>query len=344
MVECIIKEIYYQVPFSQSEKIETIYFGGGTPSLLEIQQVAAILETIHTKFKVADDAEITFEVNPENVSPVVLKQWQHTGINRLSVGIQTFVEEELRWMNRAHDADRAIRCLAEINDAGFTNFSADLIYGSPFLNNNALEENVKVMLKYNVPHLSCYALTVEKNTALYNLMHIKKTVNVNDQHQSDQFLWLMKNLPLAGYEQYEISNFARAGKRSKHNSSYWKGKPYYGFGPSAHSYNGTDIRRWNISNNSLYIQTITDNLPYFEEEVLTSHQRLNEYVMISLRTREGLDTNYVTIQFGQDQKNRILEDAEKYIRENKLLLKENFLQLTDEGKVFADGIASDLFV
>lgn len=331
-----------QIHFENDPEISTIYFGGGTPSLLSIPELKLILNTIKSHYKVDGAAEITMEVNPDDVSSSRLAEWLHTGINRLSVGIQTFSSEELKWMNRAHTAIDSMKCLQQINEAGFTNFSADLIYGSPFLTDELLTENVDIMASFNVPHLSCYALTVEEKTLLNDLVK-KKTVSINEEHQSEQFLWLMDHLPAYGYEQYEISNFARKGFESKHNSSYWKGYPYYGFGPSAHSFDGWKTRRWNVANNALYVQLINHHTPYYEEEILSDDQQLNEQIMISLRTKDGIDLSVFNKKFGKEKTDHIISSSEKYLQSNKLIFSENKIRLTNEGKVFADGIAADLF-
>ncbi len=343
LIHCLIAEIEQQIHFENDPEISTIYFGGGTPSLLSVLELKEILQAIKNNYKVDADAEITIEVNPDDISTGRLAEWLHLGINRLSVGIQTFSSEELKWMNRAHSALDSIRCLRQINEAGFKNFSADLIYGSPFLTDEMLVENVEIMASYYVPHLSCYALTVEEKTLLHHQVK-KNTIEINDAHQSNQFLWLMNHLPDFGYQQYEISNFAKAGFESKHNSSYWKGKPYYGFGPSAHSYDGKKTRRWNIANNALYIQFQHNHTAFYEEELLTDEQQLNEQIMISLRTSNGIDLDQVQKQFGKEKADLIVKNAGKYIRTDKIIFSNAVLRLTNEGRLFADGIAADLFI
>ncbi len=342
MIHSIISEMERQVHFENDPHIATIYLGGGTPSLLSIQELRQILITIKNNFNVIEDAEITLEVNPDDIDPKRLAEWQNAGINRLSVGIQTFFSAELKWMNRAHSTVDSMRCLQQINEAGFKNFSADLIYGSPFLTHEWLIENVETMASFNVPHLSCYALTVENKTLLDHQVK-KKTIEINDEHQSQQFLWLMNHLPDYGYEQYEISNFARPGFKSKHNRSYWQGKPYYGFGPSAHAFDGKQNRRWNIANNNLYMQFVKDHFLFFEEEILTEEQQLNESIMISLRTKDGINVSDLEEKYNKEKSAYILKNAQKYIDTGKLIFNQNHLMLTNEGKLFADGIASDLF-
>lgn len=344
VINAIINEIHLCDRFNESaEEIQTIYFGGGTPSILSENELSSIIASLHKKFKIAGDAEITLEANPDNIERATLQQWKQLGINRLSVGIQSFQDEELKWMNRSHNADESLRCLDEISGAGITNFSVDLIYGSPLLSNDDFKKNVDLIFSKNVPHISCYALTVEPKTALDAMIRQHKSPAVNSDRQSDQFLLLMQWMRAAGYEHYEISNFAKPGMRSRHNSSYWQGKPYYGFGPSAHSFTGTNIRRWNIANNTLYIQSLEKQLIPYTEEILTDTQRLNEYIMIALRTAEGIDIEKIKRQFGEKFKEDILNHCKKYESAQMITLKNDRLLLTDQGKLLADGISADLF-
>jgi oxygen-independent coproporphyrinogen-3 oxidase len=323
-------------------QINTIYFGGGTPSILNADELRLIFDALHKKFIISGDAEITLEANPDDINREKLAQWKNIGINRLSVGIQSFNEEELKWMNRAHNATDSLRCIEQISNEGFTNFSVDLIYGSPLLTNDDWKRNAEIIIEKKIPHISCYALTIEPKTALDKMIRLYKSVPVDHEKQADQFLLLMNWMKQAGYEHYEISNYALPGMRSKHNSSYWAGKTYYGFGPSAHSFDGKN-RRWNIANNALYIKSLKENNIPFEEETLTPVQHLNEYIMTSLRTSEGLDLNKVATEFGITQKNELIRKSNKYITGKKLLPTHTGLNLTTEGKLFADGIAADLF-
>ncbi len=324
--------------------IDTIYLGGGTPSLLEPAEINELLTELKRHFSVTANAEITIEANPDDISPAIPGQWLKMGINRLSLGIQSFNEQELRWMNRAHHAPQSIESIDHILAAGFTNFSIDLIYGSPLLTNETFISNINILLEKNIPHVSAYALTVEPKTRLHKMISQHKSDPVDEGRQAEQFDILVSMMEAAGYEQYEISNFAKPGFRSRHNSSYWQGKPYYGFGPAAHSYDGKIIRRWNIANNALYIKSLEQNIIPFEEEILTTTQQLNERIMISLRTMEGLDLEKVKNQFGEKYGVTLLENAQKYVNENKLVARNSKLILTTEGKFFADGIAADLFV
>lgn len=341
-IGALLQEINITSLFKENDIIETIYFGGGTPSLLTIDELKKIVNDLHKKFTVSPDVEITLEANPDDITTEKLAAWKNTGINRLSVGIQSFDEEELVWMNRAHTAAESLRCIDEIKETGFTNFSIDLIYGSPLLTNDRWKRNVEIVFDKQVPHISCYALTVEPKTALSKLISLHKKENTDAEKQSEQFLLLMQWMRTAGYEHYEISNYALPGMRSRHNSSYWQGKNYYGFGPSAHSFDGHH-RRWNVANNNLYIQSLQKDIIPFEEEKLTGIQRLNEYIMTSLRTIEGLDVEKAVTIFGNEVGTKILADAKKHLDSKKLILQNAHLILTDEGKLFADGIAADLF-
>ena len=324
------------------EEIETIYFGGGTPSILDIKDIELIINALRNKFTFNDTIEITLEANPDDINPQKLTHWKQVGINRLSVGIQSFIEDELLWMNRAHTAKESLQCIDEIIGAGFTNFSVDLIYGSPLLSNEDWKKNVAIIIEKNIPHISCYALTVEPKTALDKMINQHKKAPVDAEKQAEQFILLMNWMQQAGYEHYEISNFSKPGMRSKHNSSYWLGKNYYGFGPSAHAFDGKK-RQWNIANNALYIQSLKNGIIPFEEEFLTITQQLNEYIMISLRTVEGINLTLVKAKFGQAACNKLQTDSRKWEVGGKLILTDEKLFLTNEGKLFADGIAADLF-
>jgi oxygen-independent coproporphyrinogen-3 oxidase len=331
-----------QKSFLKGESVSTVYFGGGTPSLLPAEDLNLLMQTLHTHFNILPDAELTLEANPDDINMGILKSWQAVGINRLSVGIQSFFEEELRWMNRAHNAEQAHRSIEQITAAGYSNFSIDLIYGSPLLSDEMWRRNVDTAVNYGVPHLSCYALTVEEKTPLHKQIVQQKKPGMDSDKQARQFLQLMQWLNDAGYAHYEVSNFARAGYRSRHNSAYWKGIPYLGIGPSAHSYNGI-ARQWNVSNNPQYIQSVNAGLIPSETEMLTGTQKLNEYIMIALRTQEGLDLRHLEAAWGFEKVEKIVNRSARYI-ENRLLHKTaSRLQLTNEGMLMADGIASHLF-
>jgi len=345
LIAALVKEIQLTTTNAANtgkEFCETIYFGGGTPSILSIDDLLMIMDAIHNKFLIAPDAEITFEANPDDITPAKLKLWKQAGINRFSVGIQSFLEQELIWMNRAHTSAESIQCIDAIKEAGFTNYSIDLIYGSPLLSDEDWMKNVQTVIEKDIPHISCYALTVEPKTALDKMIAQHKKAPVDAEKQANQFLFLMDWMEQAGYEHYEISNYAKPGMRSRHNSSYWQGKHYYGFGPSAHAFDGK-TRRWNIANNALYIQALKKNTIPFEEELLTDIQQLNEYIMTALRTIEGVDLEKISTIYGKKIGNELRIAGNKYIQTKRLENKNDRLILTKEGKLFADGIAADLF-
>lgn len=338
-----MKEVDIQRNYLDPDFIETIYFGGGTPSLLNISELKSILNKLYDTFNVSENAEITLEANPDDISEESLVNWKTAGINRLSVGIQSFFQEDLLWMNRAHTAEQAERSL-ESATRYFGNLTIDLIYGTPLLTNERWKQNVEKVLSFGIPHISCYALTIEPKTPLQKMINTGKAENVNPDKQSEQFLLLIQWLEEAGYEHYEISNFALPGRRSKHNSSYWQGKKYLGLGPSAHSFDGKS-RQWNVVNNNTYINSLKKDALAFEKEILSEKQEMNEYIMTSLRTIEGLDLSFIESKFGTGNKNRLLTASHRYIDSQKMILTESCcLQLTKEGKLFADGIASDLFI
>ena len=342
MLGALLKETELQKNYLGSELVDTIYFGGGTPSLLQIEDLRLQIEELKQSFRISDDAEITLEANPDDIDQEKLSAWKKTGINRLSIGIQSFFEEDLLWMNRAHNAQQATDNL-ELAIEQFDNITIDLIYGHPLLSDEKWKENVEKVIALNIPHISAYALTVEPKTPLQKLILEKKKENIQQEKQAEHFLLLMQWLEDAGYEHYEISNFSKPGFRSRHNSAYWQGKNYLGLGPSAHSFDGKS-RQWNVSNNNIYIESLTKNKIPFEKEILTGTQQMNEYIMTSLRTSEGLDLHRVGNQESRGISHDLRARSQKFIDEGKMILKENKLILTKEGKLFADGIASDLFI
>ena len=355
MVNSLIKEIEIRcesadndeneiaILSSKNEIIETIYFGGGTPSLLSQNEIKSILSSIKENYKIDADAEITLEANPDDITIEKLREWKEAGVNRLSIGIQSFIERDLLWMNRAHNSEQALDCITLARAAGFNNFSIDLIFGTPNLTNEGWKENVQKVIDMNVPHIACYALTVEPKTALQKMIALKKKEDVNTDLQATQYSILMQMMRDGGYEHYEISNFAKPGFRSRHNSSYWQGKKYIGIGPSAHSYNGK-MRMWNKANNALYIKSLHENIIPFEKEILTQTQQLNEYIMTSLRTIEGMDLQFIENNFSKDERKRIESVISEKVEKATFFINMDKIILTDEGKLFADGIAVKLFL
>jgi len=344
LISALKKEILLENDFFNVEtNIDTVYFGGGTPSILATTDLDDLLHGIDQKYRIAHDAEITIEANPDDINADKLQSWLGMGINRLSLGVQSFLDHELSWMNRAHTSLESINSIDLILNAGMNNFSVDLIFGSPLLSDVDLEKNLALLIEKNIPHISCYALTVEQRTALHHSILKNKKNAIDTNKQADQFLLIMKILNSAGYEQYEISNYAKKGMRSKHNSNYWLGTPYIGIGPSAHSFDGNDVRRWNVSDNNTYIHHINNGAIPFEKEILTPTQQLNEYIMTSLRRIEGIDLDHITTKFGRDKANIILSICNREFFKNKVQLNKSKLCLTAEGKLMADGISAELF-
>jgi oxygen-independent coproporphyrinogen III oxidase len=342
MVDAIIKEIDL-TRGKKNRLITTVYFGGGTPSILLRKELRTLMEVVRRSFQIIPDAETSFEVNPDDINEVSVPFWISQGINRLSIGIQSFRDEDLLWMNRAHTAEEALAGIDLIRKEGIHNFSIDLIYGVPGLEDDAWRANLERAIELEVPHISAYALTVEPKTALQTMIQQGKKATVDPDQQARQFVIAMDMLEAAGYEHYEISNFAKPGMRSQHNSSYWQGIPYFGFGPGAHSYDGI-ARYWNVSNNARYINALMQGLIPYEREDLTDNQKFNEYLMTSLRTMEGVDALLVKEKWGNDVLTQLHKGIEKHSRQGLLIKTGNQIILSKEGKLFADGIAADLFI
>ena len=340
MVDAIGQEII--ISASKEEKIQTIYFGGGTPSIVAPNLIKRLIDNMYKNYDVSPEAEITLEANPDDITLENAAAWKEMGINRFSIGIQSFFEEDLVWMNRAHDAQQSRKCIEIIREVGFDNFSIDLIYGTPGQSTERWIENLDIAFAYQVPHLSCYALTVEEGTALHHMIETRKKQQVDADEQSLRFELLVQKTKEAGYRHYEISNFAIPSKESKHNKSYWEGAIYHGFGPAAHSFDGKS-RRWNVSNNMEYILSIEKNKLPSEIEVLSEVDQLNEYIMTSLRCDTGINKEFLTSRWGEERMHHIREEILKSIVEGRIVENESHIKLTDSGKFFADGIAASLF-
>ncbi len=321
--------------------VETIYFGGGTPSVLTNDELLKIIDAVYKNYTVIEDPEITIEANPDDLGKERIKALANTPINRLSIGIQSFFEEDLKLMNRAHDAQEAKECLTEASKY-FDNISIDLIYGIPGMSNERWIDNIKMALSYNISHISSYALTVEPKTALESL--IKKGIidEVNDEQAQQQFYILIDALEAHDFSHYELSNFGKQGYFSKNNSGYWQGKTYIGIGPSAHSFNGNQ-RSWNVRNNSKYIKALQINTLPMEIETLSTTDKYNEYIMTGLRTIWGVSLKKVVTDFGEAYKTYLLEQSQKYMNKHLLYIDKDKLKVTKKGKFLSDGIASDLF-
>ena len=341
MVLALAKEIQMRKS-ENSEVVETIYFGGGTPSVLTNEELNFLIEEVYSNFRVAENPEITLEANPDDLSEERIKELSKTRINRLSIGIQSFFEEDLKMMNRAHNSAEAKKSL-QIATQYFDNISVDLIYGIPGLNNEMWRENIQTALDFGVPHISSYALTVEPKTALKKLIQTGKIAEPKDDTAQEHFQILVDVLQENGFIHYELSNFGKENYFSKNNSAYWLGKKYIGIGPSAHSYDGVS-RSWNIANNSIYLKEIQGNKLPNEVEVLSKEDRYNEYIMTGLRTIWGISLNRIETEFGDKFLNYLVQQADKFLADDLLSIENNILKTTRKGKFLADGIASDLFM
>ena len=343
VVDAIISEMQLRSDFLKEEKIHTLYFGGGTPSLLNAADLQKILSGLHIHFQFTEDFEFTFEANPDDLSHDKIQMLAQSGVNRLSIGVQSFSDEYLKWMNRAHRSEESIACIDRAQAAGISNISIDLIYGLPGLSVPDWKTEIEKALELGVTHISAYCLTVEPNTALGYRVSKGKEKPVDEEAASEQFEILVEKLAEAGFEQYEVSNFAREGYYSKHNTAYWQGVPYLGLGPSAHSY-APGFREWNVANNMRYIRDIAEgNLPLTREE-LSTENRINEWIMTGLRTKWGIDFEYGIVAFGVDLRIENRAFLKKIVDEEEAALYGSTLKLTRKGLFLADGIASELFV
>ena len=325
------------------ESLSTVYFGGGTPSVLNETQLGFLMETIHKNFHVETDAEITLEANPDDLSFERLNMLRKFGINRLSIGIQSFDDTLLKFLNRAHDAITARNVLNDVRSAGFNNISIDLIYAIPDLDEKKWEETLQEALSFSPEHISSYSLTIEERTVFGNWSNRGKFHRVGDELAAAQFEILMDTLTLHGYEHYEISNFGKPGYYSRHNTSYWKGTHYLGVGPGAHSFDGVS-RQFNVRNNAVYVRSLAEGKIPFEKEVLSRENKINEYIITTLRTKWGCDLNYLKEAFDED----LMIRSEKYLsvlkEEGLATIEDGALILTRKGKLLADKIAEDLMV
>jgi oxygen-independent coproporphyrinogen III oxidase len=343
VIHAIIHEINLQKNYLEGEGIETIYFGGGTPSLLSVDEINRIIDELANQFPIEPAIEITFEANPDDLSNERIAGLRNTHINRLSIGIQSFFDEDLIYLNRVHHANDALSAVRASIDAGFSNISIDLIYGIPTLSDENWNRNLETFFSLNIPHLSAYALTVEPKTALDVLISRNKMKPVEEESVIRHFNLLTQSIKNHDFVHYEISNFCSGLHFSKHNLGYWSGKKYLGLGPSAHSYNGIS-RQWNVSSIDQYISAIERRTVPATNEILTEQQRFNEYLMTSLRTMWGLDIEFLTNKFGSNYSNHFLGRIEKFVRNKKVLKEDCKYCLSDRGKLFADGIASELFI
>ena len=343
LLSAIKDEIRDKTDYLDDEYVETIYFGGGTPSLLNALEIRDILEAVYQTFKITPNPEITLEANPDDLDEAKIKELKSAGINRLSIGIQSFNDKDLAFLNRAHNAGQAIECIESAKRNGIDLLSIDLIYGIPGQDDETWQANLDMVAKYHIPHFSAYALTVEPKTQLAYLIGKHQLAPVDEEQSIRNFKALTDWATLNNYLQYEISNFCSGNNFSKHNTAYWQGKKYAGFGPSAHSYNG-ESRQWNIGNNALYIKQIGADEVYFEREMLTKAQKYNEYIMTSLRTCWGAESEYIKSNFGVEYSGIFLEGARQFLEEGYVFEKDGNYILTASGKLLADGIISELFI
>jgi len=341
-VAALLKEIDLRKSVFENQTIESIYLGGGTPSLLNASELELIFEKLAASFSISSEAEITLEANPDDLNYHKIQELKSTPINRLSIGIQSFRDADLKFMNRAHTSSQAVSSIKLCKEAGFDNLTIDLIYGTPGMDENAWLENLHTAFKLNIPHISSYALTVEENTALHYQILKNKTSDVDEQQSALQFEILMDEMSKYGYEQYEISNFCKPNSYSRHNSSYWKKDKYLGLGPSAHSFLGNK-RLWNISNNTKYIKNLQEGKLPLQEEYLSEHDRYNEYVMTSLRTKWGCSLQLIENDFSLEFVDYFKAEIKCYVAEDNVMVEKEVYYLTRSGKLLADRIASDLF-
>jgi len=329
--------------FLEEETVDSIYFGGGTPSVLTGRETGDLLESIFKNFDVDSQAEITLEANPDDLDSEYLGVIKTLGFNRLSIGVQSFQDNDLEYLNRVHSAEQALTTIKMAQDQGFYNMSIDLIYGIPTLTDENWNQNLECFIELEIPHLSAYALTVEPKTALDILIKKGKYPYVDDARMVAHFSILCKEMEGSGFKHYEISNFGREGYFSKHNIGYWNGNKYLGLGPSAHSFNGSE-RRWNVSDITKYIDAITNGIVPFDAESLSVDQKYNEYVLTSIRTIWGTNIDHIRKHFGEDYVNHFMREIKIFKTKGMLLLNGNYVHLTQKGKLFADQVSAELFI
>lgn len=353
-VSALKKEIINRKSYLDDDVVKTIYFGGGTPSLLPVKYVEEILELLHENYNIISNPEVTLEINPDTIDKDKMLALKHLGVNRMSVGIQSFNDDDLRYLGRLHDSRHALQVLDDLSSVGFDRITLDLIYGMPTLTEEKWNHNLDIFFSTGISHLSAYALTVEPKTILGQKIEKEELQEVSEEETIRHYNILVERTKENGFEHYEVSNFAKEGCRSQHNSIYWQDVKYLGLGPSAHSYDGNS-RQWNVSNLTKYIQLVnsdidtdtdadTDMGHYYEREILSKEDKYNEYVMTSLRTSWGCNVEKIERDYGKYYAHNFLKNIKKYLDSGIMLMKDNNFILTDEGMLFADGIAADLFV
>lgn len=343
LLKAMLRELELRkAEFSKTERVNSIYFGGGTPSLLSAIEIKMMIDAVKTNFDLASEVEITLEMNPDDDRQNYLKELKEVGINRLSIGVQSFFDDELKLMNRAHSADEAFLLLKKVKEL-FDNFSLDLIYGMPLSNLEKWKKNIELALRFEPNHISSYALTIEPKTVLSHQVKKQQVEVLDDDEILAQFNFLMDRLENEGYEHYELSSFGKPNFQSVNNSAYWSGKSYLGIGPSAHSFDG-NTRSWNISNNAKYINGILTNRPFIEREILNEIDRYNEYLMTGLRTKNGISLSYIEDKFGLRYKELLEKEAQNHITSQMLYWDGDVLKVSRKAKFLVDGLASDLFI
>ena len=343
IIEAMKIDLSLQENYLEKEEIKTIYFGGGTPSAIPNKYISELINEIKKKHVVVSNAEITLEANPDDLTQENIERWQQAGVNRLSVGVQSFFDEHLVWMNRAHNRSQAINGLKWAKEAGITNITMDLIYGIPNMTMDQWKQNLETFYNLDLPHLSAYGLTIEPQTHLGNLVKTQKVKTEKDENYNLQFEWLINSAKNNGFDHYEISNFGKPNFYSQHNTAYWLGQKYLGIGPSAHSFNGKQ-RQWAVASNMKYMKMLNQNKLPAEIEALSVNDRFNEYVLTRLRTIWGIDLNQINEQFGNEFQNNLMLNIEPYLISNKVVRNNDSFVLSAEGKFLADKISSDLFV
>ncbi len=336
------KEIGLRRNYLNSELVSTIYFGGGTPSTMSANEIGKVLNTIYSNFQIEENCEITLEANPDDLSATYLSEIRKWGVNRLSMGIQSFDDKQLKFINRRHSTSVALEAIKNAQLAGFDNISIDLIYGLPEQNFDSWRAQVHQALELDVQHISAYGLTYEEGTLLWRQMKKGIIKPIDDETMIEMYKYLVDECVKSGFEQYEISNFAKNGLRSKHNSSYWKEQTYLGIGPAAHSYNGNS-RQWNIASVSKYCEMLDKNEIFFEKEILSTQEKYNDFVMVSLRTMEGINLDLLKSKFGSEYFDHCMRSAQAALTNKKLKIENNYLRLTSEGVVVSDSILVELF-
>ncbi len=344
MMASLVKEMEYRINYLGGESIETIYIGGGTPSVLSIDEINLLFRKIFFLFKISDNAEITFEANPDDLNKAYVEGlYKSTPINRLSIGIQSFVNRDLVFLNRRHDSEKAKSAIRNALKAGFSNLSIDLIYAIPGMSLNDWIDNLNTAFALNIQHLSAYHLTFECGTYIYNILKDNKIARVTEEQSLEQYKKLTETAEIAGFDHYEISNFSLPGYVSRHNSNYWRGKKYLGIGPSAHSYN-LKTRQWNISDNVEYIRRIDEHAVYYKMEKLNSKTRYNEWIMTGLRTKWGIDLKEIKIHFGTEYFKSLLSNARPFLQNGDMVERAGYYILTRKGMLISDYIISALFL